>query len=101
MKLIKNFLCLFLVLCLTSATVVKSESFTDYNGYVQEAIDLSDSVYVDGIEFNINLDLETGNITVLGNTDISMRELILEPDGDAIVNIENNGQAEEQEYIWV
>lgn len=58
-------------------------------------------MYVDGIEFNINLDLETGNITVLGNTDISMGELILEPDGDAIVNIENNGQAEEQEYIWV
>lgn len=95
MKMIKNFLSLILVLCLTSATVVKAESFTDYNGYVQEAIELSDSVYVDGIEFNINLDLETGNITVLGNTDISMGELILKPDGDAIVNIENNGIADE------
>lgn len=89
-----------IAVCLINSTVVKAESTTDVFNE-DENVTIEDSIYIDGIEFDVDVDIETGNVIISGKTDESDGELIIQPDGEAIIEIEHSDFEDESYYLEI
>lgn len=94
MKSLKKILCFMLISALMiNTTVANAEEVSSETENLQDL----DTVYVNGVEFDFDYDVETGNVIVQGETDGSSAEMLLETDGTAEISINNVGQ-EDEEY---
>ena len=83
------------VVCLFNTTVVNAMGIEENESCNLEAeVVFEDTVYYDGIEYNVEIDAEMGNVVVTGETDGSEGALVL-ADGEASIEIENDDIADE------
>ena len=86
---------ILIILFLFNAIFVNCETVYADDSDIQQLTQLTDPVYVDGVESDIDIDFSTGNIIVTGKTEVSEGTLVLEPDGEAAIEIENNNLEDE------
>ena len=86
---------ILIIVFLFNAIFVNCETVYADDSDIQQLTQLTDPVYVDGVESDIDIDFSTGNIIVTGKTEVSEGTLVLEPDGEAAIEIENNNLEDE------
>lgn len=74
---------------------VDSDECYGFRKFVYKWWELVDEIYVDGVEFDVELDPAEENLIVSGKSDISEGVLVLSNSGEATIDIENENQDDE------
>lgn len=84
-----------MVVCIFNSIVVNAMEIDEYESSNLDAeVAFGDTVYYDGVKYNIEIDAETSDVVVTGETDGSEGTLVLS-DGEASIEIENDDTADE------
>lgn len=99
MSKIRNILTYVMVVVLLSTSVplnieASEVAFAEKGEFV-------DSVFVDGVEYEVQIDPVAGSLIVSGETDTSEGNLILTNSGDAVIDIDNENSIDETYFLKI
>ena len=93
---------ILIIVFLFNAIFVNCETVYADDSDIQQLTQLTDPVYVDGVESDIDIDFSTGNIIVTGKTEVSDGELVANYDEyDEIIEDAYEGQTAIQVGVYV